>query len=192
MKATVEIVGLDRVRRLMSTMPSVLNTELRRGVRDSAAVLRSQAISNIRQFAVDRRFEQSIRYHVTGGRNIEALIGSMASTALSIEEGRKPGEIVKLGLIRSWLEHKGLVRGVFSVKTQRMRKRVSAKAMRLSQPDITREEIRMAAKIVEEIRQHGTKPHAFLIPALRQQELKVRRLISESVSRALQRFGRAA
>lgn len=190
MKMQVQITGLDKVRSLSSRAPSVLNQELRKGVRDAAAVIRSQAIANIRTFQVDNTFAQSIRYLVTSGTTITATIGSMAATALSIEVGRKPGEIVKLGLIRRWVERRHIFSGVYSLKTKRIMKQRTLRAA--AGNDISKEELRLAVALVEQIRLRGTKAHAFLIPAFAQQRAKVERLIREGVDRALNRLMKAA
>lgn len=187
-RAQIQIVGLDKVRRMSAQAPRVLDSELRGAVREGAVTLRAQAVDNARKFALDSKFPQSIRYQVS---SLTALIGSMAASALSIEQGRRVGEVVKIGLIRRWIERKGLVRGIFSIQTQRVARRLSAK--RRTRDNVDEAELRLAASIVEQIRRHGTKPHAFLIPAVEQSKRKVQDRFKKAVDVAVHRIvGRAA
>ena len=177
----MKVEGLDTVRRFASQSPRVLDSELRKSLRESAAIVRSQAVSNARRFS--SVFPASIRYRISG---LEATIGSMAKTALSIEQGRKPGEIAKIGLIRRWIERKGLVRGVFDIQTQRLARRLGT----LRRVDAEADERRLAASIVEAIRRGGTKPLAFLVPAAKAQQQNVTRYFKRAVDNTIRRVVR--
>ena len=181
MNVQMKVEGLDTVRRIAAQSPRVLDSELRKSVRDSAVIVRSQAVANARRFS--STFPSSIRYRISG---LEATVGSLAKSALSIEQGRRPGEIVKRGLIRRWIERRGLVRGIFNIESQRLQRRLGTRRRQ----DAEAEERRLAAVIVEQIRRSGTKPLAYLIPAAQAQKDNVTRYFKRAVDNTLRRVAR--
>ena len=187
MRMDVKIEGLDRVRRMGTTGPRAMDSEARKAVRNSAAIVRSAAIGKARKFSIGGRFPQSIRYQVRG---LTAVIGSLAPTALSIEQGRKPGEVVKFGLILRWIKARGIVRGLFNVQTRALSRKVTTNRRRIG--DVNPEELKEAARIVALIRTRGTQPRAFLIPALNDQRDKIERLFKEAVHNAISKIAKAA
>ncbi len=181
MNLSMEVVGLEQLRRSFGNAPKIVDAEARKGVRKSAEVVRLRAVQNARKFSIGVKFPQSIRYKIQQG-GLVAHVGSLARTGKSIEEGRRPGEVVRFGLILGWIQRKGLMRSV-SVKTQRVRK---VGKRRLS--DVDREERRFAAEVVEQIRRTGTSPLAFLIPAAHSEAGKVKAIFQGAVRDALKRL----
>lgn len=171
--ASIRIDGLDRLRRISSTAPRIVDTEAKKGVREAATVIRTAAVKNARAFSIGSKFPSSIRYRAVG---LRAEIGSLAATALSIEKGRRPGETVRFGLILGWIRRKGLLRGVVSLKTQKTRL-LSAK--KVAKRGIDRDERILAAQIVTDIRRRGTKPLAFLLPTLDEKGAQLRRIFQD-------------
>ena len=182
MQTSIHIEGMDKLRSMSKAASRIVDTEARKGVKESAQVVRTQAVANARRFSIGNQFPSSIRYKLEG---LKATIASQAKTALSIEEGRRPGEIVRFGLILGWIRRKGVFRGTFDIATQR--RRLMSKRQ-VAKRGIDVEERRMAAEIVAQIRARGTKPLPFLLMSAEQKRSEVTRIFNDKVKAAVRKI----
>lgn len=142
-------------------------------VRDSGALLRSEA----RARAPGTKLLNSIRSEpIQGGLGV--LVGSVARTAVQIEEGRKPGEGPALKHIEAWVKRKGIVTGTGPGKRKRTR-------------TVREQERKTAWLIAQSIRRQGTKPLPFMLPALTGRMADVQRLFVDAMNAALGKVARA-
>jgi hypothetical protein len=178
MKVTMEVQGLDRLRATGKGFSKQLDQQLRPAVKYTALEVRERAKNKARAFSIGGFYPASIRHTMKGG-GLSAEVASIAKTARSIEEGRKPGEIVRFGLVLRWVQQRGVVRGV-SIATRRA-VRLTKKGRAAAKPD----EMRVVREIVSAIKAHGTKPHPHLIPAAQEARSGWRRRVNDATKRAL-------
>lgn len=176
----MQVSGLSGLRRASGLAPKQFDTVMRHAVRVSAIQMRHVMLGEVRKFAVDGRFPASIRYRVSG---LSAVVGSLAPTALSIERGRSPGERVPRGLIERWIRRRGIVRGIFDIGTRRLSGRISRFQKR--QAGVVTSEAEEALRIIELIKQRGTKPKLYAANTVEQSKDRVLRNFRESVAKAL-------
>lgn len=183
MKFEMQVSGLDGLRRLSSLAPKQFDIVMRDAVRVSAIQARHVMIAEVAPYSeggAGGRFAQSIRYRLSG---LSAVIGSMAPTALSIERGRRVGEIVKVGLIERWVKRRGVVRGIFSVADRSVIRKIDRRAHRFA--GVQSAERQEAARIVELIRRRGTAPKLYVARTVERSKDRVLRNFRESVAKAL-------
>jgi len=165
----------------MAQSAAILDAELKPAIKQGGTLMRDEA----KHLAVGNKLPNSVQMTVLHG-GLEAIVGSAAKTALSIERGRSPGEGVNVGLITGWMNRKGITAQVqgarVSVKTHRV---LGAKGK-----VIGRAQRDLAWKIAMSIREHGTKPLAFIIPAARHKQADVQRIVNVAVGRALHRMAK--
>ena len=118
-----------------------------------------------------------------GLSGLNAVVGSLAPTAWSIEQGRRVGEIVKVGLIERWVKRRGIARGIFSISDRGMVRRIDRRQRRF--PAVQSAERREAMRIVELIRRRGTTPKLYGAHTVERSKDRVLRNFRESVEKAL-------
>lgn len=183
MRVDVTVQGLEGLRKASGLAPQQFNTVMRHAVRVSAIQMRHVMISEVDRFAIGGRggrFAQSIRYRVLG---LVALVGSLAPTALSIEQGRRSGEVVPVGLIQSWVRRRGIARGIFDIGTRSIAKRIGRRQKRFGAVVTAEEE--EALRIIDLIKQRGTAPKLYVQHTLERSKDRVLRNFQESVQKAL-------
>jgi len=187
MKMDIQVDGLDRLRRNLGNGAKTLDAELRPSVRRSGEVVRTEA----KRLAVGNRLPNSVQMRSLNG-GLTEIVGSVAKTAASIEKGRHKGERVSVGLLTGWINRRGIVSSgaaaagaVQSIKTHAVSSRGTKSARSRS---ITRAQRDLAWKIALAIREHGTRPLPFIIPAGKHKLPEVQSLIRAGVGRALKRI----
>lgn len=175
----MEVQGLDRLRQTSKQFSGRLDMQLRPAVRETAQEVRDRARNKARAFSIGGFYPASIRHSIESG-GLVAFVGSIAKTALSIEQGRHAGEVVRFGLILRWVRRRGLARSV-AIATRRVRK-PSAKDLR----DVTSSEVALARGVVAGIRARGTNPLPHLVPAAQESKDGWQRRVRRSVQTALQ------
>lgn len=186
LRADITIAGLSDLRRNFGQGQKILDTELKTAIWESARVIRADAKANAARFQVGPRLANSVQMRTLEG-GLTAIVGSVAATAVSIEEGRKIGDTPKVGLIAAWMNRRGMVAqeaaaagAVQSLKTHRVMKR-GGKAVRRAQ-------LHLAWKIAMAIGQRGTKPLPFIMPAIEHRRAEVGRIVNVGIGRALKRL----
>lgn len=183
MRFDMSVQGLEGLRKASGLAPKQFDTVMRHAVRVSAIQMRHVMIGEVSQFAIGGRggrFAQSIRYRIGG---LNALVGSLAPTALSIEKGRSPGDVVPRGLIERWVRNRGLVRGIFDVGSRRVAGRIGRRQQRF--PGVVTAEEEEALRIVDLIKQRGTAPKFYAERTADKSKDRVLRNFRESVEKAL-------
>ena len=183
MRFDMQVQGLEGLRRVSGLAPKQFDVVLRHAVRTSAVQMRHTMIGQVGEFAIGGRagrFAHSIRYRLRG---LGALVGSLAPTALSIEQGRHPGEVVPRGLIERWVRSRGIARGIFGVGTRRQVGRFDRRAGRFAA--VVRAEEEEALRIVQLIKQRGTRPKRYGEHTVERSKQPVLRNFRESVQKAL-------
>lgn len=182
LKMNISIQGMDGLRHRLGLGGKTLDSELRPAISVAGKAVRDEAKS----LAVGRRLPNSVQMRTLDG-GLTTIIGSVAATALSIEKGREPGDVPRVGLIAAWMNRTGIVAGeaaaagaVQSVKTHRVMKR-GGRA-------VSRAQLHLAWKIAMAIGQRGTKPLPFIIPAAGHKKDEVGRILNAAVGRALHRI----
>jgi hypothetical protein len=175
MNISIEIQGLDQFKSRIGNHQNIITSELKRAEKQGLTVIRDEAKSGAAAFS--NVLPQSIRIEVAAG-GLEGIVGSVAKTALSIHEGRSPGHAPSYAAIERWLQHKG------SGAAQLIRGRRYVKARGAAARDQHDE----AVVIVNAIRQSGTKPLPFVLPAAAASKDRVMREFDAAVTRALKRF----
>lgn len=182
----VTIPGLAAMRSRMGRGAATLDAELKPALRQSAEEMKQDA----RTRAKGNILPNSVQFESREG-GLTYIIGSVAKTALSIEQGRKAGENVPVGPITSWMNRNGIVStnaalaGVTqSIRTHKVNTAGKRRAgIRASQRDL-------AWKIVMAIHQAGTKALPFIIPVAQANREHVQKRINDAVGRALHKVAR--
>lgn len=190
MRFEITTHGLEGLRRMSGLAPEKFNVVLKDAVRVSAIQMRFVMIEEVGKFAIGGsggRLAQSVRYRLRG---LQAEIGSMAPTALSIEKGRSVGEVVPIGLILRWVKTRGIVRGVFAIGSQTLLRRVTNTRSRIA--GVNPEELREASRIVALIRQHGTHPKLFAERTVERSKDRVLRNFRDSTAKAMRGLAQLA
>ena len=182
MRMDIRVDGLDGLRRRLGIGGKTLDSELRLAVGTAGRAVRDEAKS----LAVGRKLPNSVQMRTLDG-GLSTIIGSVAQTALSIEKGRDPGDVPRVGLIAAWMTRSGIVASeaasagaVQSVSTRRVMKRGGR--------PVARAQLHLAWKIAMAIGQRGTKALPFIIPAAGHKKDEVGRILNAAVGRALHRI----
>lgn len=183
---SVTIPGLDELRARMGKGSATLDEELRPALRDSAGEMKTDAQGR----AKGPLLPNSVQFDSRDG-GLTYVVGSVAKTALSIEQGRKPGESPSVESITSWMNRYGIVSqaaaeagatqriGTHKVITTGKRRA----GIRSSQRD-------MAWKIAIAIGKVGTKALPFIIPIAADNRAHLQQRINDAVGRALRRVAK--
>lgn len=185
MRADLKIDGLDSLRRRMGSASRAIDREVRPEIRAAATLVRDEA----RRRAPGRVMQPSIQHRVLAG-GMSAIVGSVAKTALSIHQGRRPGAVVRVGLILGWIRRYGIVAAVPVSRRRTIARRGTARR-RDALNQLQSQEREQALAIVERIRARGTRPLPFLIPAAIASRDRVQRRIRDGVARAIRQVARA-
>ena len=178
---TVHIEGLAELRDRFGNT-AILRTELKTAERAGLTEIRDHAKYNAALFS--NKLPQSVQLEVRG-QGLEGIVHSLAKTAASIERGRAIGERVSYEAIENWLKQRGRV---LSISTRRVVKRSRSKLSRFYASQEDREIHDEAVQITRMIRERGTRPLPFMVPALAQSREGVRREFHEAVGRAVKRL----
>lgn len=176
MKVTVEIQGLEQFRRRIQDH-NILTSELKRAERDGLTVIRDEAKSEASGFS--NVLPQSIRMEPKPS-GLEGIVGSVARTALSIYEGRRPGNAPSYETIEKWLTRRGHGAAQLIKSRRYVKPRKGSAASRSLRGE--------AIIVVNAIRQSGTAPLPFVIPAAEASHDRVTRAFDSAITRALKRF----
>lgn len=177
----LNVDGLAELERRIGTGAASLDTELKAAIRKSGEVVRDDA----KHLAVGNKLPNSVQMTALSG-GLTAIVGSTAKTALSIEEGRKKGEMPSVGLITAWMGRKGITAQVQGARVSLTTRRV----LGTKGQAIGKAQRALAWKIAMAIRDHGTKPLPFIVPAAKDKFASVQQLINDAVGRALHKMAK--
>lgn len=170
---------LEKIRKSFGEHANIFDAELKRAETAGLTVLRDEARSRASAIASDGRLPNSITFETVSG-GLAGIVGSVAKTGPSIETGRRPGEQPSVELLANWAGRRGLAAGErYSVKTHRRLK--ATKAVRAAELDL-------AWKIAMTIKERGTKPLPFIIPAAQARAQQIESIFSDAVNRALRKL----
>lgn len=172
----VEIKGLDDIRRSLD--PHIFNYAGKIVLRRALYKTRTGA----RDIVPGKRFDDSINVR-TLPDGINGIVYSNAKSALSVHEGRQPGEKVSIRKLRAYIQRYHLS-GAVSLKTRRsvkVRRTVSA---------TDGAEIALAIRMQRGIEQQGTKPIEYLTRPLDATSRDLVRYWREAVPKAIEHFAR--
>ena len=182
LRTSITIDGLDALRRRMGVGAKTLDTELRPATQEAGVALRTEA----KRLAVGNKLPNSVQMLSLDG-GLTKIVGSVAATAQSIEEGRRIGDIPPVGRILGWMNRKGIVGygaadigATQSVRTHKLTSR-GGRA-------VSRAQLHAAWKIAIAIGLSGTKPLPFIIPAAQRKKDDVFRIFNAAIGRALHRI----
>ena len=181
MSISIEIPELAKLAQSMAGHESTFNAEIKRAENDGLTLLRDEVRRRATSIASDGRLVNSVRFETISG-GLSGIVGSVANTALSIEQGRKAGSTPNVGLLEGWVSRKGLAGTPRSVKTHRVTGRSGA--VRSAERDL-------AWKIALAIRARGTKPLPFIGPAASAKATQITAIFSDAVNRALRKVANA-
>lgn len=175
----IAIRGLDDLQRTLD--PGIF--------RYAGAIVLRRALyktrSEAREIVPGRLFDNSINVKVLPDR-INGIVYSNAATALSVHEGRKPGEQVSIRKLRAYIKRYGLA-GSVSVKTHRaLKPGKSAKAVVASD----RAAMSLAYRLRHQIAERGTKPIEYLTRPLAATSRDLVRYWREALPKAMARFAK--
>lgn len=184
MQFDIKVDGLDGLRRRLAQSVNIIDAELKPALKQAGTVMRDEA----KHLAPGNRLPNSVQMR-TLNSGLTQIVGSVAKTALSIETGRKPGEVVNVGLITGWMGRKGIVAPAAALAgaTQSIKRH---KVMKHGGKPVARAQRDLAWKIAMAIREHGTKPLPFIIPAAQHKKDDVQKLVNVAIGRALHRMAR--
>ncbi len=174
-KATIEVEGLNELHLRLGS--NALDPELRRAEKDALDIVKARAKSNAASFS--SVLPQSVQSQVEGG-GLSGIIGSVARSGLSIETGRKKGEMPSFEAVSRWMVRRGTGASM-SVKGHRyIKPRKNSPAAAQLHDD--------AVSIAFRIRDAGTKPLPFIIPAATAEKERVAKSFKDAVDRALRKW----
>lgn len=176
LQATVEIEGLDRLLHTMGNT-SILASELHTAELASLKVVKEKAKDNAASFS--NVLPSSVRSDIDSG-GLSGIIGSVAKTGLSIEVGRKRGEMPSFESIERWITH----RGIGAAQTIRGRRYLRPRKHSAQASQLHDDAVGIAFKI----RDSGTKALPFIIPAAAQGKDKVTELFNGAIERAVKKW----
>lgn len=174
-KATIEVEGLVELHARLGS--AALDSELRRAEKESLDIVKERAKSNAASFS--SVLPQSVQSKLEGG-GLSGIIGSVAKTSLSIEQGRKKGEMPSFESIERWMTRRGIAAGSAQRISTHRRVRLSRSQKSTLHDD--------AVGIAFKIRETGTKPHPFIIPAATSEQGRVQKSFKDAVDRALRKW----
>lgn len=177
----IEIRGLDQIERALD--PHIF--------RYAGAIVLRRALyrtrSEAREIVPGRIFDNSINVKVLPDR-INGIVYSNAETALSVHEGRRPGEQVSIRKLKMYIKRYGLA-GSVSVKTRRaLKPGKSAKAIQAQDAAA----ISLAYRLRHRIAEQGTKPIEYLTRPLAATSRDLERYWREAVPKAIAHFAKGA
>jgi hypothetical protein len=174
-RATIEVQGLNELHLRIGS--NALDPELRKAEKDALALVKERARSNAASFS--SLLPQSVQSSVDGG-GLSGIIGSVAKTALSIETGRKKGEMPSFESIERWMTRKGIAGGSAQRISTHRRVRLSGSQKSALHDD--------AVGIAFKIRDSGTKALPFIIPAATAEKERVQKTFQDAVTRVLKKW----
>lgn len=191
MLTNITIDGLDALRRNFGQSQQILDSELKTAVFESARIIRLDAKANAARFQVGPRLANSVQMRTLEG-GLTAIVGSVAATATSIEEGRKIGDTPKVGLILAWMNRRGIAAqeaaAAGAVQSIKANATGQHRVMKRGGKAVAKAQLHLAWKIAMAIGAHGTKALPFMMPAIDHRRDEVRKIINVGIGRALGRL----
>lgn len=184
MSNSIQIEGLDELRRRLRAAPQVLEAELRSAERAALDLARDEA----RRLAPGNKMANSINIE-RASNGLSGVVGSAAKTAFSIEMGRPVGQMPSAELIAAWMNRSGIV----SDGATRAGATVSTKTHRVTgrhKASVSRAQRSMAWRIALGIKERGTKPQPFIGPVLPTVSGRIDQLFEEAVQRVLRKVAK--
>ena len=187
----ITIRGLDSLRRNFGQSQKILDKELKAAVWESARVIRADAKDRASRIQVGPRLSNSVQMRSLEG-GLTAIVGSVAATALSIEEGRAVGDVPRVGLILAWMNRRGIVgreaAEAGAVQSVKANATGQHRVMKRGGQAVARAQLHLAWKIAIAIGVRGTKALPFIIPAVESRKKEVQGIVNVAIGRALRRL----
>ena len=175
LSAQITVVGLNELHQRLGDS-TILVSELKKAEHDALVLVQTRAKSDAASFS--SVLPQSVQLKADAG-GLSGIVGSVAKTALSIHEGRKPGNAPSFEQIATWMQRKGIATGSAVGITSGRRRKISG-----SNADLLHDD---AVIIAKRIGISGTKGHPFIIPAATSEKDKVSQRFNDAVYAAIKR-----